>query len=108
MRPQAPIARVIVSEDGPAQVLLYAPGLPVGEHDVYLEPADQPKPAPCDGGTCGLGGYCEGCPETKAADQQKPTPCENCDGAGWVFVRNHGDIPCPLCNADKPADDPHR
>lgn len=35
---QAPIARVIVTEDAPAGVVLYAPGLPPGEFDVYLEP----------------------------------------------------------------------
>lgn len=41
--PQAPIARVIVSEDAPAQVLLYAPGLPIGEHDLYCEPTARVK-----------------------------------------------------------------
>lgn len=41
--PQAPIARVIVSEDAPAQVLLYAPGLPIGEHDLYCEPTGRVK-----------------------------------------------------------------
>lgn len=41
--PQAPIARVIVSEDAPAQVLLYAPGLPIGEHDLYCEPTERVK-----------------------------------------------------------------
>ena len=35
---QAPIARVIVHGDLPAEVLMYAPGLPVGEHDLYCEP----------------------------------------------------------------------
>lgn len=35
---QAPIARVIVTDDAPAGVVLYAPGLPPGEFDVYLEP----------------------------------------------------------------------
>lgn len=35
---QAPIAKVIVREDGPADVVLYAPGLPLGEHDLYLMP----------------------------------------------------------------------
>lgn len=36
---QAPIARVIVTEDATAAVILYAPGLPPGEFDVYLEPS---------------------------------------------------------------------
>ena len=35
---QAPIARVIVTDGAPAGVVLYAPGLPPGEFDVYLEP----------------------------------------------------------------------
>ena len=29
----------------------------------------QPKPAECDGGQCGIGGYCKECPKT----QQEPT-----------------------------------
>lgn len=37
---QAPIARVIVTDDAPAGVVLYAPGLPPGEFDVYLEPTE--------------------------------------------------------------------
>ncbi len=36
--PQAPIAKVIVREDGPANVVFYAPGLPLGEHDLYCAP----------------------------------------------------------------------
>jgi hypothetical protein len=39
--PQAPIAKVIVRDDGPADVVLYAPGLPPGEHDLYCEPPDE-------------------------------------------------------------------
>lgn len=35
-----PIAKVIVREDGPAQVEMYAPGLPPGEHDVFTVPVD--------------------------------------------------------------------
>lgn len=34
-----PIAKVTVSEDGPAQVMLYAP-LPIGEHDLFPVPLD--------------------------------------------------------------------
>lgn len=47
---QAPIAKVIVREDGPADVMLYAPGLPPGEHDLYCEPpapGGQKVPHPC-------------------------------------------------------------
>jgi hypothetical protein len=48
--PQAPIAKVIVREDGPADVMLYAPGLPPGTHDLYCEPPSpggQKVPHPC-------------------------------------------------------------
>jgi hypothetical protein len=40
--PQAPIARLHVSDTGLATLVsahLYAPGLPPGEHDVYLDPS---------------------------------------------------------------------
>lgn len=36
--PQAPIASVFVHEDGSTDVELYAPGLPVGGHDLYCDP----------------------------------------------------------------------
>jgi hypothetical protein len=42
---QAPIAKVMVREDGPADVVLYAPGLPPGEYDLYLMPSE-PQSAP--------------------------------------------------------------
>lgn len=34
---QAPIARLYVDNDGMAKAALYAPGLPAGQFDVYLE-----------------------------------------------------------------------
>ncbi len=37
--PQAPIAKVVVGEDDSLLTMLYAPGLPPGEHDLYCEPA---------------------------------------------------------------------
>lgn len=36
--PQAPIAKVCVAEDGSLLTMLYAPGLPPGDHDLYCEP----------------------------------------------------------------------
>lgn len=57
---QAPIARVIVYGDLPAEVLMYAPGLPVGEHDLYCEPtALETKVArePGDFSKCGAVGH---------------------------------------------------
>jgi hypothetical protein len=36
--PQAPIAKLIVAEDDSVTATMYAPGLPVGEHEVYCEP----------------------------------------------------------------------
>lgn len=39
-RPQAPIAKLTVWENGiQCTVSMYAPGLPPGEHDVYLDPS---------------------------------------------------------------------
>ena len=35
----------------------------------------QPEPATCDGGTCGLGGYCDKCPKAQPA----PEP------VAWVY-----------------------
>ena len=36
-------------------------------HDVSGAPWGAPAPAVCDGGTCGLGGYCTNCPRLSAA-----------------------------------------
>lgn len=36
-------------------------------HDVSGAPGGAPAPAVCDGGTCGLGGYCTNCPRLSAA-----------------------------------------
>lgn len=36
--PQAPIARVTISDGMATRTGLYAPGLPDGEHDLYCEP----------------------------------------------------------------------
>ena len=40
----------------------------------------QPEPAECDGGQCGIGGYCKQCPKTHP--EQEPTAylCENAVG----------------------------
>lgn len=68
--PQAPIAKVIVRDDGPADVMLYAPGLPIGEHDLYCEPpapSGQKVPHPCFA------------PETKAPHFfHNDSPCRHC------------------------------
>ena len=44
----------------------------VGDKDIYSGTIDalrarlaQPEPAECDGGQCGIGGYCKQCPKTK-------------------------------------------
>ena len=47
-------------------------------HDVSGAPWGAPAPAVCDGGTCGLGGYCTNCPRLSAAPavpdlKHKPT-----------------------------------
>lgn len=36
--PQAPIAKIVVDESDGLMTMLYAPGLPPGEHDVYCTP----------------------------------------------------------------------
>lgn len=36
--PQAPIAKIVVDDTDGLMTMLYAPGLPPGEHDVYLDP----------------------------------------------------------------------
>lgn len=36
--PQAPIAKIAVTENGSIMTWMYAPGLPPGEHDLYCEP----------------------------------------------------------------------
>ena len=33
----------------------------------------QPEPAECDGGQCGIGGYCKQCPKTQPEQEQMPT-----------------------------------
>lgn len=38
LHPQAPIAKVCVGEDDSLLCMLYAPGLPPGEYDLYCEP----------------------------------------------------------------------
>jgi hypothetical protein len=45
----------------------------VGDKDIYSGTIDalrarlaQPEPAECDGGQCGIGGYCKQCPKTKS------------------------------------------
>ena len=32
----------------------------------------QPEPAECDGGQCGIGGYCTECPKTQPEQEQEP------------------------------------
>lgn len=36
--PQAPIAKIVVDENDGLMTMLYAPGLPPGEHDLYCAP----------------------------------------------------------------------
>ena len=49
----------------------------VGDKDIYSDTIDalrarlsQPEPAECDGGQCGIGGYCKQCPKTQP--EQEP------------------------------------
>ena len=49
----------------------------VGDKDIYSGTIDalrarlaQPEPAQCDGGQCGIGGYCKQCPKTQL--EQEP------------------------------------
>ena len=61
--------------DLPAGTKLYAAAPPAAPapadwgtpHDVSGAPWGAPAPAVCDGGTCGLGGYCTNCPRLSAA-----------------------------------------
>ena len=49
----------------------------VGDKEIYSDTVDalrarlsQPEPAECDGGQCGIGGYCTQCPKTQP--EQEP------------------------------------
>jgi hypothetical protein len=54
----------------------------------------QPEPAECDGGTCGIGGYCDECPKT----QPEPEP------VAWMYVNTDGE--CEQIEYGEPFDDP--
>jgi hypothetical protein len=40
----------------------------------------QPEPAQCDGGQCGIGGYCKQCPKTQLEQEPVAYLCENAVG----------------------------
>ena len=40
----------------------------------------QPEPAQCDGGKCGIGGYCKQCPKTQPEQEPIAYLCENAVG----------------------------
>ena len=40
----------------------------------------QPEPAQCDGGQCGIGGYCKQCPKTQPEQEPVAYLCENAVG----------------------------
>ena len=73
----------------------------VGDKDIYSGTIDalrarlaQPEPAECDGGQCGIGGYCKQCPKTQL--EQKPV--------AWMYV--NFDDECEQIEYGKPFDDP--
>jgi hypothetical protein len=62
---------------------------PTGAHVLEVEEAlrtalSQPEPAECDGGQCGIGGYCKDCPKTKP--ELKIINMENFVGSGKPLV----------------------
>ena len=59
----------------------------VGDKDIYSGTIDalrarlaQPEPAECDGGQCGIGGYCKECPKAQLEQEPVAYLCENAVG----------------------------
>jgi hypothetical protein len=52
----------------------------------------QPEPAECDGGTCGLGGYCDKCPKT----QPEPEPVAKNEGGKITWLVDNWPQNCLL------------
>ena len=53
----------------------------------------QPEPAECDGGQCGIGGYCKQCPKTQP--EPEPVAWRIHDGTMWCYVNHINDLPQP-------------
>ena len=51
----------------------------------------QPEPAECDGGQCGIGGYCKECPKTKP--EPEPVAWRFHDRNMWCYVDHLTDLP---------------
>ena len=51
----------------------------------------QPEPAQCDGGQCGIGGYCKQCPKTQP--EQEPVAWRFHDRNMWCYVDHLTDLP---------------
>ena len=70
----------------------------VGDKDIYSDTIDalrarlsQPEPAECDGGQCGIGGYCKECPKTKP--EPEPVAWRFHDRNMWCYVDHLTDLP---------------
>jgi len=51
----------------------------------------QPEPAECDGGQCGIGGYCKECPKTQP--EPEPVAWRFNDRNMWCYVDHLTDLP---------------
>jgi hypothetical protein len=60
----------------------------VSEAIVGLRDALSAQPAQCDGGTCGLGGYCDQCP--KQAQPSKPLFASKTAARKWAELQEQG------------------